>query len=113
MTERSTGQRSPDIDRPTTRTRPQPSSARIAFEAQLPFRLDEFQIEALDAVDRGSSVVVAAPTGSGKTIVAEYAVHRALHEGSKAFYTAPIKALSNQKYADFVARHGRDRKSVV
>lgn len=84
----------------------QPSAARIGFEAQLPFRLDDFQVEALDAVDRGSSVVVAAPTGSGKTIVAEYAVHLALNDGSKAFYTAPIKALSNQKYADFVIRHG-------
>ena len=106
MTERSTGQRSPDTQLPTTPPVTSSSSARIAFEARLPFRLDEFQIEALDAVDRGSSVVVAAPTGSGKTIVAEYAVHRALHEGSKAFYTAPIKALSNQKYADFVAQHG-------
>ena len=109
MTESPTGQRSPDTLLSTTPTTPPStprSSARSAFEARLPFRLDEFQIEALDAVDRGSSVVVAAPTGSGKTIVAEYAVHRALHEGSKAFYTAPIKALSNQKYADFVAQHG-------
>ena len=106
MTESPTGQRSPDTLLSTTPPSTPRSSARSAFEARLPFRLDEFQIEALDAVDRGSSVVVAAPTGSGKTIVAEYAVHRALHEGSKAFYTAPIKALSNQKYADFVAQHG-------
>ena len=106
MTEPSTGHRSPAALLSSAPPVTAPSSARLAFEAGLPFRLDEFQVEALDAVDRGSSVVVAAPTGSGKTIVAEYAVHRALHEGSKAFYTAPIKALSNQKYADFVAQHG-------
>lgn len=108
MTEHTTEERTSDPGVPTPSTPPSLSapSARTAFEARLPFRLDEFQIEALDAVDRGSSVVVAAPTGSGKTIVAEYAVHCALHEGSKAFYTAPIKALSNQKYADFVAQHG-------
>lgn len=81
-------------------------AARDSFEARLPFALDDFQVKALDAVDRGSSVVVAAPTGSGKTIVAEYAVHLALHHGAKVFYTAPIKALSNQKYADFVALYG-------
>ena len=80
--------------------------ARQAFVGRLPFELDEFQQQSLDAVDRGSSVVVAAPTGSGKTIVAEYAVHLALQDGGKAFYTTPIKALSNQKYADFVALHG-------
>ncbi len=104
MTELVTGHRRPAP--PATSNATSRSLDRSRFETQLPFRLDDFQVEALDAVDRGSSVVVAAPTGSGKTIVAEYAVHLALHEGSKAFYTAPIKALSNQKYADFVARHG-------
>ncbi len=79
---------------------------RDRFERSLPFDLDDFQSRALDALDAGSSVVVAAPTGSGKTIVAEYAVERALAAGAKAFYTTPIKALSNQKYAELVTRHG-------
>ena len=71
------------------------------------FELDRFQIEAMAAIDRGESVLVAAPTGAGKTVVAEHAVARALAAGGKAFYTAPIKALSNQKFHDLVARHGR------
>ncbi len=70
------------------------------------FALDPFQVRAIDAVDAGRSVLVAAPTGSGKTVVAEYAVAVALAAGAKAFYTAPIKALSNQKYGDLVRRHG-------
>ena len=59
-------------------------------------------MRALDALDRGHSVLVAAPTGSGKTVVAEYAVAKALAEGGKTFYTTPLKALSNQKYGDLV-----------
>ena len=82
----------------------QVTAARGSFVASLPFALDDFQVAALDAIDRNSSVVVAAPTGSGKTVVAEYAIHKALAEGGKAIYTAPIKALSNQKFADLVAR---------
>jgi ATP-dependent RNA helicase HelY len=70
------------------------------------FALDPFQVRAIDALDAGRSVLVAAPTGSGKTLVAEYAVAAALAIGGKAFYTAPIKALSNQKYADLARRHG-------
>ena len=70
------------------------------------FELDRFQVDAIAALDRGASVLVAAPTGSGKTVVAEHAVARALAEGGKAFYTTPIKALSNQKYADLARRHG-------
>ncbi len=79
---------------------------RASFVAGYGFGLDDFQLRALDAVDAGASVLVAAPTSSGKTVVAEYAIARALAEGTKAFYTAPIKALSNQKYADLVRRHG-------
>src|SRR3546814_7748304 len=75
--------------------------------------LDGFQLRALDALDAGRSVLVAAPTGSGKTVVAEYAVARALAEGGKAFYTAPIKALSNQKYADLARRHGTDKVGLL
>ncbi len=70
------------------------------------FELDDFQRRALDILDADRSVVVAAPTGSGKTVVAEYAVARALAEGRKAFYTTPLKALSNQKYGELVRRHG-------
>jgi ATP-dependent RNA helicase HelY len=82
------------------------SSARDHFVAGLGFDLDPFQVRALEALDAGGSVVVAAPTGSGKTVVAQYAVARALEEGAKAFYTTPLKALSNQKYAELVKRHG-------
>ncbi len=77
------------------------------------FTLDRFQVEAIAAIDAGSSVLVAAPTGSGKTVVAEHAVARALAGGRKAFYTTPIKALSNQKYADLVAVHGAGRVGLL
>jgi ATP-dependent RNA helicase HelY len=83
------------------------------FQSYYPFPLDEFQIEAIDAIDRGESVLVAAPTGSGKTVVAEYAVERALERGAKAFYTTPLKALSNQKFGDFVARYGAGRVGLL
>jgi ATP-dependent RNA helicase HelY len=78
-----------------------------------PFVLDRFQREALAAIDLGHNVLVAAPTGAGKTVVAEHAVARALAEGRRAFYTTPIKALSNQKYADLVRRHGRDQVGLL
>lgn len=78
-----------------------------------PFVLDRFQREALAAIDLGRNVLVAAPTGAGKTVVAEHAVARALAEGRRAFYTTPIKALSNQKYADLVRRHGRDQVGLL
>jgi ATP-dependent RNA helicase HelY len=76
------------------------------FARQFTFELDEFQRDAIDAVDRGLSVLVAAPTGSGKTVVAEFGIERALDRGGKAFYTTPLKALSNQKFGDLVAKHG-------
>ncbi len=77
------------------------------------FELDDFQRRAVDALDEGQSVLVAAPTGSGKTVVAEYAVGLALAAGGKAFYTAPIKALSNQKYGDLARRHGASRVGLL
>jgi superfamily II RNA helicase len=76
------------------------------FEALLPFPPDDFQRDAFQALDAGRSVLVSAPTGSGKTLVAAYAVHRALGAGGKAFYTTPLKALSNQKYGELVATYG-------
>jgi ATP-dependent RNA helicase HelY len=82
-------------------------SGRVAeLSKTVPFPLDAFQIEAVDAVDGGDSVLVAAPTGSGKTVVAEFACWLALRTGAKCFYTTPLKALSNQKFGDLVARHG-------
>ncbi len=86
---------------------------RAAFTAERPFPLDPFQSSALDALDAGRSVLVAAPTGSGKTLVAEYAIARALAEGTKAFYTTPLKALSNQKYGDFVRAYGAERVGLL
>src|SRR3954462_6842179 len=76
------------------------------FTADLGFSLDPFQVEACEALDEGQGVLVCAPTGAGKTVVGEFAVHKALSEGRKAFYTTPIKALSNQKYNDLVERYG-------
>ena len=84
-----------------------------AFAAQFPFVLDGFQLKAIEALDAGRSVLVAAPTGSGKTVVAEYAIERAVDRGGKAFYTTPLKALSNQKFGDLVAKHGTDRVGLL
>ncbi|CCH70352.1 putative helicase helY [Phycicoccus elongatus Lp2] len=83
------------------------------FAAEQGFPLDDFQVEACLAVEGGQGVLVAAPTGAGKTIVGEFAVHAALATGRKAFYTTPIKALSNQKYHDLVARHGADNVGLL
>ena len=90
-----------------------PRPDRASLLGRYPFELDRFQLDALDALDDGSHVVVAAPTGSGKTVVAEYGVAVALQLGRRAFYTAPIKALSNQKYRDLVAVHGDDRVGLL
>ncbi|HEY1573056.1 MAG TPA: RNA helicase [Pseudonocardiaceae bacterium] len=76
------------------------------FTSVVPFELDPFQRQACEALEDGHGVLVCAPTGAGKTVVGEFAVHLALAEGRKCFYTTPIKALSNQKYTDLVARHG-------
>ena len=70
------------------------------------FKLDRFQVDAIAAIDEDRHVVVAAPTGSGKTVVAEHAIERARSASQRSFYTTPIKALSNQKYHDLVARYG-------
>ena len=82
--------------------------SRDQLIARYDFAIDQFQIDALDALDRGDSVLVAAPTGSGKTLVAEYAIEAARRQGQRAFYTAPIKALSNQKFNDLVAHYGKN-----
>jgi ATP-dependent RNA helicase HelY len=83
------------------------------FARSYPFPLDDFQTRAVEALHAGESVLVAAPTGSGKTVVAEYAVERALASGRKAFYTTPLKALSNQKFGDFAGRYGAHRVGLL
>ncbi|MDU0348975.1 DEAD/DEAH box helicase [Actinomyces sp. MRS3W] len=83
------------------------------FAATYDFPFDDFQNDACRALEHGEGVLVAAPTGAGKTVVGEFAVHLALARGLKAFYTTPIKALSNQKYLDLVARHGADRVGLL
>jgi ATP-dependent RNA helicase HelY len=84
------------------------------FEAGLPFKLDAFQREAIEKLEHGrGGVLVSAPTSSGKTMVAEYAIFRALQDGVKAIYTTPLKALSNQKYHDFVREYGEAMVGLV
>jgi ATP-dependent RNA helicase HelY len=90
------------------------SNERAAtFAAGLPFSLDPFQVQAMESVAGGSSVLVAAPTGSGKTVVAEFACWLAIDGGGKCFYTAPIKALSNQKFRDLGAQHGAAKVGLL
>ena len=83
------------------------------FALRYPFALDDFQIQAIDAMAAGDSVLVAAPTGSGKTVVAEFSIERALEAGGKCFYTTPLKALSNQKFGDLVAKHGAAKVGLL
>jgi ATP-dependent RNA helicase HelY len=83
------------------------------FETGYPFGLDAFQRTACIALEDGRGVLVAAPTGAGKTVVGEFAVHLALRRGQKCFYTTPIKALSNQKYNDLVERYGAARVGLL
>ena len=83
------------------------------FRAAYPFGLDDFQVRACRALESGQGVLVAAPTGSGKTVVGEFAVHLALANDQKCFYTTPIKALSNQKYNDLVRRYGESKVGLL
>jgi ATP-dependent RNA helicase HelY len=84
-----------------------------AFQALYPFDFDDYQLAACRALAAGHGVLLAAPTGSGKTVVGEFAVHLALTQGRKCFYTTPIKALSNQKYGDLVRRYSADRVGLL
>ncbi|MDA0564596.1 DEAD/DEAH box helicase [Streptomonospora sp. S1-112] len=96
------------------RRRQAESSAAIEeFQGLYGFEFDPFQVRACKALEQGQGVLVAAPTGSGKTVVGEFAVHLALRDGAKCFYTTPIKALSNQKYTDLVRRYGADNVGLL
>ena len=81
--------------------------------SEFPFELDDFQKEACEFIDKGESVVVCAPTGAGKTVIAEHAINNALKNGSRIFYTTPLKALSNQKYYDFGEKYGHDKVGLL
>ncbi len=89
------------------------SPALADFLAQLPFSLDTFQEAAIAALEAGRSVVVCAPTGSGKTLIGEYAIHRALSRQQRVFYTTPLKALSNQKLRDFQQQFGAEQVGLL
>lgn len=95
------------------RRREAKATALARFAERQPFALDDFQLRACAALESGGGVLVAAPTGSGKTIVGEFAVFLALEAGSRAFYTTPIKALSNQKYADLRLAYGAQNVGLL
>ena len=80
---------------------------------EFPFELDDFQKDACKFIDEGKSVVVCAPTGAGKTVIAQHAIHRALEECKRIFYTTPLKALSNQKYYDFGVKYGTEKVGLL
>ena len=98
---------------PTNRPAPEPGPAFAEFAAAFPFALDDYQRDGCAHIEAGSGVLVAAPTGAGKTVVGEFAVFLALREGRKCFYTTPIKALSNQKYHDLAERFGTHRVGLL
>ena len=81
--------------------------------SEFPFELDDFQKEACEIIDKGESVVVCAPTGAGKTVIAEHAINQALEQGCRIFYTTPLKALSNQKFYDFCEKYGSDKVGLL
>jgi ATP-dependent RNA helicase HelY len=83
------------------------------FVDSFDFAFDDFQIAACNSVEDGHGVLVAAPTGAGKTVVGEFAAYLSLQQGKKCFYTTPIKALSNQKYQEFVERFGNENVGLL
>lgn len=87
--------------------------SEVDLNSIFPFELDQFQLQAITALNAGRSVVVCAPTGSGKTLIGEYAIYRALARGKRVFYTTPLKALSNQKLRDFRDRFGVEKVGLL
>lgn len=85
----------------------------LCKNSRMPFQLDDFQQKSIEFIEKEHSVFVAAPTGAGKTLIAERAIEKAMERGESAVYTAPIKALSNQKYRDFRARFGDDKVGIL
>ncbi len=83
------------------------------FDGLFPFQLDDFQRQAIAALEAERSIVVSAPTGSGKTVIGEYAIYRALAQGKRVFYTTPLKALSNQKFRDFRTQFGPQKVGLL
>src|SRR5262250_3385240 len=83
------------------------------FRSRFPFPLDDFQVEAIRSIEAGQSVIVSAPTGAGKTLVAEFAIQAALETGKRIAYTTPLKALSNQKFGDFTRAFGSDAVGIL
>jgi ATP-dependent RNA helicase HelY len=90
-----------------------PQSLIDAFQATLPWPLDAFQIEAIEKLEAHQGVLVSAPTSSGKTVIADYAIYRALQTDARAIYTTPLKALSNQKFRDYRRLHGEANVGLV
>ncbi|NDA81174.1 MAG: DEAD/DEAH box helicase, partial [Actinobacteria bacterium] len=88
-------------------------SVLMEYMDRLPFGLDDFQIEACKSLEQGSGVLVAAPTGAGKTIVGDFATHLSQRQGKRIFYTTPIKALSNQKFNEFVEKYGEEKVGLL
>src|SRR5438309_4543345 len=88
-------------------------SLEAGFARSYPFALDDFQTKANHSLVEGRGVLVCAPTGAGKTVVGEFGVWLAFARGGKAFYTTPLKALSNQKFGDFIARHGAEQVGLL
>src|SRR6202453_4750790 len=84
-----------------------------SFRSLYDFQFDDFQVAACTALSGGNGVLVAAPTGSGKTVLGDYAVHLALAQGRKCFYTTPIKPLSTQKFPDLSRRYGAEKVGLL
>jgi ATP-dependent RNA helicase HelY len=110
------GRDQPDPDHPEGASRVRDAAAYPElhdFSRLYTFGLDDFQLDGCAALEEGHAVLVAAPTGAGKTVVGEFAVHLALARGRKCFYTTPIKALSNQKFSDLVKRYGAAKVGLL
>ena len=107
--------------KPTTHTEVKFVTPQMTFFSVLlyygmqnfPFELDPFQKEALSWIEQEHSLFVSAPTGAGKTVIADAAVRQAMDKGKKVIYTAPIKALSNQKFRDFKEVYGIDKVGIL